>query len=395
MKKAILVIIVFIGLVMNFSHAYSDVKEDFWAYDVITELSERNFLCGYPDGSFNPEKKMTIAEFITVFMKVVEPNIDVSNVSGHWAESSIRLAEEKNILNREDYSYFDPDSFITRREICLMIYRSLYKIQDIDLNKLENKKDFLDIDKNNDEEMAITAILSHFGVISGYPDGTAKLENNATRAEICAFIRAYLKNQHKILAVINECDFVKYENDVAIIGKNELPETLKKKTDYEDIPYITTEILEVDIFPFDSPNEKYKDVFDEINNSSHIYFKYRKKFAEGNYIIAVSFRTTNNTYDYEAYCGHEFLRLKFPEEEISIVDSFDTDEIVRQLSGNANVGEFIQPDKTHYTSAFYVVNKLPQNKIRFDRDITGLSKMNGEYDHSLRSYHSLVVNLES
>jgi len=392
-KKIVFLGVLLVGLI-NYSLGYSDIDENYWGYEAIEDLTSRELLSGYPDGTFKPDDNMTRAEFITLFMKIIEPNADVSKGTGHWAERSITLAKEKNILIEADYSEFNPDIDITRREICLMIYRSLRELKGLEIDKLKNRKKFLDISQNNLEEK-ITAILSHIGVLTGYPDETVRLEEFSSRAETCCFINNFIKSRIELLMLMNDSEFVVYDNDIASIDIFDLPCSLKKWRYSEDTPYLTTKIKNISLFEFLNPIDKYKAIFDEINESENIYLEYRKKFGEGNYVIAVEFETTNNTNEYEAYAGSEFLHISFPEEDILVVDKFDTDEIHRQLNKNASIGQVILPGETLDTSAFYVVDILPKSEIRFDRIITDLYNISKSKNENLSSLHSLVIKLGS
>ena len=381
MKKAICGIILMF-FIFNYSYGYSDIGEKYWAYEAINILSDKNILSGYPDDSFRPDNNMTRAEFITMLIKIIEPNIDVSSNLGHWASNAIEIAKGKNILQANDYSEFDPDTYITRREICLMIYRSMEELDDVNTDKLDNKKYFCDISYDNNDEIRVTAILSHLGILNGYPDKTVRFDNNSTRAETCSFINNFMESRCNLLSMINDNEIVLYENDIATTIK--LPEKLKKWRYSKDIPYLTTEIKEIDMFEFNNPPSKYKEIFNKFYGTDNKYLSYRKKFGENNYVVAILFNTKNNTFNEILYAGYEFLNISFPEDEIYIIDAFDTDEIIRQLEGNANVGEIVRPGESKDTSAFYIINKLPKTKIRFDRDITGINT----------SFHSLIVNLE-
>lgn len=389
MWKIICKFIFFIGIIVIFSsksYAYNDITEEYWAYEFINKLSEKNILSGYPDGSFKGDNNITRAEFITLLMKALGKNTDVSIDSGYWASKNIIAAEENGMLKIDEYCDFDPDIPITRREICFMIYRSIKNIEMIDMDKLSNKRYFRDIDINNAEETNAVTILSCCGLLSGYPDDTVKLEKNSTRAEACTFINNYLKYQYTILAAINENIGTNYDQSIAVTDLVKLPSQLKKWQFANDLPYLTTELREIVIFPFADPPEEFETIFNSINSGNSQYLEYRKKFGENNFVIAVKFRTVNNTDNDELYTGYEFLHISFLEEEIRLIDSFDCDEMVRQANGNANIGENVKGNETKDTSAFYIVDKKPERKIRFDRNIIG--------EYEVPSFHSLIVNLE-
>ncbi len=384
-----------VGLLLLFSsfknnaYAYSDVSKGFWAEESISQLSDRKIFSGYPDGTFRPQNNITIAEFLAILMKVIGENVDVSGNTGYWAERIVNIAKDRGILIAEEYEDFNPDDKITRREICSMLYRCFDGGENVTIEELYNRKKFSDVDINKITEYKSTALLSHFGVLTGYPDGTAGLDKESTRAEVSSFINKYLSKKLEILTLLNERKSVSYDNNgnYVIVKITELPAALEKGKGFIDVPYITTRIRDVKIFRFDNPPDEYKDVFDEINISDSVYMKYRKKFGENNYVLAISFSTTNNMYDEETYAGHEFLKVFFPKEDIAVVDAFDKAEMIRQADGNGNVGEFIKPCQTLDTSAFYTINKMPEKEILLHRSITG------SYDYD--SFHSLIIDLES
>jgi len=396
-KKTIcgIVLMLFIFGMFDCSYGYSDIDDKYWGYDAINTLTEKGILSGYPDGTFRPDNNMTRAEFLIILMRVIDPSADVSSDTGYWADGSIKIAKDRNIVIESEYSDFDPDKNITRREICLMIYRSFKELEDVNIDNLNNRKEFSDISANNEEEEKITAILSHIGVLNGYLDGTVKLDKFSSRAETCCFIDNFMKCRCMLLSVINDNELVIYENDIAVVNFSRIPTKLKKWQYSEDMPYVTTKIKNIRLFEFDEPPSEYKSIFEDINNSDNIYLQYRQKFGKGNYVIAVEFETVNNTNEYEIYAGAEFLHISFIEEEISIIDSFDTAEIDKQLNKNADIGQPVRPGESLNTSAFYVVNRLPNRNIRFDRSITDLYDIKKKQNLPVTSFHSLIVNFES
>ena len=58
-------------LIINSSSAYTDVPQEHWGHELISNLTEKNILSGYPDGSFKPENNMTIAEFLSVLANII------------------------------------------------------------------------------------------------------------------------------------------------------------------------------------------------------------------------------------------------------------------------------------------------------------------------------------
>ena len=47
----------------DFPQRFWDVPKDYWAYEYISELVDKNVLSGYEDGSYRPEETVTRAEW--------------------------------------------------------------------------------------------------------------------------------------------------------------------------------------------------------------------------------------------------------------------------------------------------------------------------------------------
>lgn len=390
MKKLIFIVCVVFNI-LSYSYAYNDVECDYWAFNSIRELTEEKILSGYPNGNFEPESKMTIAEFLAVLTKVIGCNTDVSTISTHWAEDYINTAISNGIIDLDDYSAFNPDDYITRLEICRMLVNSFESTKKAKINT--SKVKFTDVDIENSEEQRIATILKDTGILAGYPDGTAGFERLSTRAEISCFMNSVKNKMNKLKYYNND---IVYEDIESKANINDDAIILRKYEFANDDDYCTTIISDIQMFEFDRACEtKYKDSFEKIFNNDHTYAVYRRKFGEGKYVLAIDFETINNTEDYNILTGYGFVNVFFDnDEEIYIVDSFDEREIDKQLASKAYTGEFVKPGKSLNTSAFYVINKLPVGKIRVTRPLTTLYGINTDELTDVNSFHSAIIYLK-
>ena len=64
-----IVLMLFIISMINCSYAYSDINNEHWAYEAINELTNKNILSGYPDGTFRPNSNITRAEFCSIIIR--------------------------------------------------------------------------------------------------------------------------------------------------------------------------------------------------------------------------------------------------------------------------------------------------------------------------------------
>ncbi|MEG6512569.1 S-layer homology domain-containing protein [Desulforamulus ruminis] len=157
-----------------------------WAKDTIKKLVTNGFVSGYPDGCFRPDHPITRAEFVTILVKALklEPVqgkvfMDIQN---HWAKDAITTANACGILNGYQDGTFRPDELITREEMAVI----MVKAKKLDFSFQEfSITDGKDISTWAKE--SVTIAIEH-NMMKGYPDGTFKPKENATRAEAATVI---------------------------------------------------------------------------------------------------------------------------------------------------------------------------------------------------------------
>lgn len=394
MKEIVLAGFVFLFCIFDISVAYSDVNETYWVFPYIDRLTKDGIITGYSDGMFKPESNITRAEFVTMLIKTINPNINENIKSVHWADKYINHANKIGIIEEGDYLIFEKDEPITRYEISKMMVKSYSRSKAAYLGEAELEVSFIDKEMESKEIKNMVAILKDTGIINGYPDNTVKLSSYTTRAESCAFINNFIDNKEKLENFSAEKPIKNYYGVSRFINYKNLPFSLEKWKDYEEkLAPVTTTIQEINMFEFSEDySGKYNDIISEFYNSNELYFAYRRNWADGKYVIAIEFLTQNNHSQYETMAGHNFLILNFPDEpDIKTITSFDIDEIEYQRKKEPFIGKEISPKGYYKTTAFYVVDKLPKGKIKFNRSITTMyDNANSSYAN-ISSFHSLVV----
>jgi hypothetical protein len=156
-----------------------------WAADSIKQLVASGAIAGYPDGTFKPNKSITRAEFATVVVKAFKLNAANGKVfadtSNHWAKSYIATAEAAGIVNGYGNNKFGPNDLITREQMAVMIVKAANLTGD-------SGKTFTDSAKIASWAKSAVSITSATGVISGFPDGSFKPQDKATRAQAVTII---------------------------------------------------------------------------------------------------------------------------------------------------------------------------------------------------------------
>lgn len=165
---------------------FSDVPEDYWAYDVINELEARGVIGGYEDGSFRPENPVSRAEIARMLCDIASlPKgiCEYSDVSkGHWYYTYARDCGRFI----EDGEKFYGESLLTREELA----SAIVLIKGIETENDDAAKRFSDYE-TFENPMHIAAAVNE-GFISGYENGRFHSLSTITRAEVCSMlVRAF------------------------------------------------------------------------------------------------------------------------------------------------------------------------------------------------------------
>lgn len=156
MKKVITIIIAITMIITtpiyadnqeNTNIQFTDIT-DHWAKETIQELTEKEILTGYPDGSFKPDGNITRAEFSKILrissgLELIEEDISIFNdINDSWDKKEIETLIEKEIVVHEVYGdSYKPDENITRIEISKMIIRA-FELFDVTNHLLVEGIDF-------------------------------------------------------------------------------------------------------------------------------------------------------------------------------------------------------------------------------------------------------------
>ncbi|MDF3001924.1 MAG: hypothetical protein K0Q48_2043 [Bacillota bacterium] len=108
---------------------FSDISPDRWSYREISELAGVGILQGYPDGSFQPEKPITRAEFAKIASKIsskFEVNApSFPDTPNHWCADPIRTAVGRGWIRSFGDGTFRPEEHILRCEGMMLINDAL------------------------------------------------------------------------------------------------------------------------------------------------------------------------------------------------------------------------------------------------------------------------------
>ena len=178
---------------MKFSPTFKDINTN-WASKYIVSLSAKGIVNGKDDLTFDPNGKVTRAEFAKLLVEYLglsgEVKFNFLDVSKDaWYYDYVGLAGENGIASGASKGNFYPNEAITRDDMAAMLVKAYEIKNDVTLKASEELfKD--DVSINNKEAVYKAKKL---GLITGYANGTFMPERNLTRAEAVKAIYEMMK----------------------------------------------------------------------------------------------------------------------------------------------------------------------------------------------------------
>ncbi|MGB5960830.1 MAG: S-layer homology domain-containing protein, partial [Coleofasciculaceae cyanobacterium] len=175
--------------------SFVDVSSSYWARDFISELSRRDIIAGFPDGSFRPDAPVTRAQFAAMLRKANENAfrkgalrsgttfVDVS--SSYWASSAIQSAYTTGFLAGYPGSIFRPEQNIPREQVLTSLANGLSYTSGIATSTVLNYYNDSSSISNFARDPVAAATVNR--IVVNYPSLTSlNPVRNATRAEVAA-----------------------------------------------------------------------------------------------------------------------------------------------------------------------------------------------------------------
>lgn len=189
---------------------YSDVPDNYWAKDFITELTKMGIIEGFPDGTFRPNGPVTRAQFAAMLRRAnanfwEKPNLnkivtftDVS--TSYWAANAINSVTRTGFMRGYPGGIFSPELNIPREQVFVSLANGLgYRSTREPSSVLSIYNDASAI---SDYAIAPIAATTVNQLVVNYPN-VARLgpRSNATRAEVAAAIYQGLVREGKAPAI--------------------------------------------------------------------------------------------------------------------------------------------------------------------------------------------------
>lgn len=247
LRRCILFVLTLVLLsTVAFAAEYPDVTEDHWAHMQIAYLSDE--ITGYPDGTYRPEKTVSRAEFLSLFVRLAYPEELQGRSSDLWWEPAYDICIEKNLISSDHKNPADMNAAMPRGEIAQLLGRycsgwggvngQADAATQFSINWEEKRLEapeyptlFSDVPSDlqsrlryAEQGFAYDWLLScvNQGLMTGYPDGTFQPDKAITRAE-AAVVLSRLKAQLALredgmtyLCTVGQYWLAQWESDDAV-----------------------------------------------------------------------------------------------------------------------------------------------------------------------------------
>lgn len=160
-----------------------------WYKDSVMYLASRNIIKGKKQGYFMPNDNITRAEFVQILANM--SGADVSKY-GHsafgdvgdkdWFFQAVTWASDNGVVSGSGGN-FNPNAYITREEMAVIIERYVTKVANKHLEVIDNSNKFADEEEIADYAKTAVETMKNSGMIAGKENHTFAPKENATRAE--------------------------------------------------------------------------------------------------------------------------------------------------------------------------------------------------------------------
>lgn len=156
-----------------------------WAETGIKQAVSTGFIKGYVDGTFKPNQTVTRAEFAVMLMNVLKPQEEGLELTftdsvkiGNWARKAVAQAVQAGIINGYEDGTFRPSAEITRAEMATMMANALGQSKGA-----EATTSFADDKDIPTWARSSVAYMKQASIMQGKGDNKFAPQDHATRAE--------------------------------------------------------------------------------------------------------------------------------------------------------------------------------------------------------------------
>ncbi len=162
--------------------------------EILESADHYAYVMGYPDGTVLPNGNITRAEAVTMIFRLLKEDVRIANLTEEnvfedvnaedWFNTAVSTLAKLGIVEGRTETTFEPNAKITRAEFATMFAR-LAEYEFVAENK------YGDVDHHWSKKFIDE--VDAYGWIAGYEDGTFRPDKAITRAEAMTLINRVLK----------------------------------------------------------------------------------------------------------------------------------------------------------------------------------------------------------
>ena len=184
--------------VEDYVNPYNDVTQENWFYDAVKFVTMDGLMRGVADNEFSPNTNVTRAMLVAIlYRNEGEPAISENSkfrdvTSGQWYTNAVAWAGLSGIVTGYSDGNFGPDDAVTREQLIAILYRYAVS-KKVDVSARTELLNYSDKYQISDWALSAIEWAVAEGIINGQTDVTIAPKGRATRAEVAAMLKRYLK----------------------------------------------------------------------------------------------------------------------------------------------------------------------------------------------------------
>ena len=173
---------------------FDDLDSVPWATTAINNLYVYGVIDGKTPGKFCPNDSVTRAEFAKILVgafnipTILAESATFSDVPlTHWASAYVETAYQNGIITGYDNGAFDPDAYVTRQDMAVMVKRAA-SFMGYSLDPVEEAIEFTDSADIAAYAQEAVSTLQQADIVNGVGEGAFEPLSTSTRAQACQMI---------------------------------------------------------------------------------------------------------------------------------------------------------------------------------------------------------------
>ena len=159
----------------------TDVTPGSWFYNEVSEMVASGYIDGYEDGTFKPDRTVTIAEFVTMAARMA--GAPTGEAEDYWGGLQMDHAYRSGWISKSDVARGEYDVPVTRELACKIIAAALglgYPAGTV--------LEFTDSGDIGSDYLGSVMALYANGLLDGYEDNTLRPQATLTRAQAATLL---------------------------------------------------------------------------------------------------------------------------------------------------------------------------------------------------------------